>query len=197
MLQGVVVTNLHEGAKLVARGGANAAGIGADDSDYTGSITIAGGIVEAAGGAGGAGIGSGKIFGFYHIGVTGGTVIPTAGTDSKAIGCSPSCTSYITEENITFTGGSIEATADMVSGYQFYYTRPKNAAGDYVCPVTIPGFTPNGKVEMEIDGYDTYGIYADGGGNIHVWLAEGDYIFILGGVPHLAHVTSGCRVPAR
>ena len=38
--------------------------------------------------------------------------------------------------------------------------------------------------------YDTYGIYADGGGNIHVWLAEGDYIFILGGVPHLAHVTS-------
>ena len=190
MRQGVVVTNLHDGAKLVARGGANAAGIGADDSDYTGSITIAGGIVEAAGGAGGAGIGSGKIFGFYHIGVTGGTVIPTAGTDSKAIGCSPSCTSYITEENITFTGGSIEATADMVSGYQFYYTRPKNAAGDYVCPVTIPGFTPNGKVEMEIDGYDTYGIYADGGGNIHVWLAEGDYIFILGGVPHLAHVTS-------
>ena len=190
MLQWVVITNLHEGAKLVARGGANAAGIGADNSDYTGSITIAGGIVEAAGGAGGAGIGSGKIFGFYHIGVTGGTVIPTAGTDSKAIGCSPSCTSYITEENITFTGGSIEATADMVSGYQFYYTRPKNAAGDYVCPVTIPGFTPNAKVEMEIDGYNTYDIYADGGGNIHVWLAEGDYIFILGGVPHLAHVTS-------
>ncbi|MBQ6328138.1 MAG: hypothetical protein IJI35_03910 [Kiritimatiellae bacterium] len=194
MLQGVVVTNLHEGAKLVARGGANAAGIGADNSDYTGSITIAGGIVEAAGGAEGAGIGAGKDYGFYEIVVAGGTVIPTAGSGSKAIGCGSSCPSYITGERITFTGGSIEATADMVSGAQFYYTRPKNAAGDYVCPVTIPGFTPNGKVEMEIDGYNTDGIYADGGGNIHVWLAEDDYIFILGGVPHLAHVTSSGAV---
>ena len=194
MHQGVVVTNLHDGAKLVARGGANAAGIGAGNSDYTGSITIAGGIVEAAGGAEGAGIGSSKDYGFYSIAVAGGTVIPTAGSGSKAIGCGSSCSSYITEEKITFTGGSIEATADMVSGAQFYYTRPKNAAGDYLYPVTLPGFTPNGKVEMEIDGYNTDGIYADGEGKIHVWLAEDDYIFILGGVPHIARVTSSGAV---
>ena len=116
MHQGVVVTNLHEGAKLVARGGANAAGIGADNSDYTGSITIAGGIVEAAGGAQGAGIGAGKDYGFYEIVVTGGTVIPTAGSGSKAIGCGSSCPSYITEERITFTGGSIEATPTWSAG---------------------------------------------------------------------------------
>ena len=116
MHQGVVITNLHDGAKLIARGGANAAGIGASNYDYTGSITIAGGIVEAVGGAEGAGIGAGKDYGFYEIVVTGGTVIPTAGSGSKAIGCGSSCPSYITEERITFTGGSIEATADMVSG---------------------------------------------------------------------------------
>ena len=48
--------------------------------------------------------------------------------------------------------------------------------------------------DMEIEGYNACGVYADGEGKIYPWLEEGDYIFILDGVPHLAHVTSSGAV---
>ncbi|MBQ1345058.1 MAG: hypothetical protein IIY62_01725, partial [Kiritimatiellae bacterium] len=183
--QRVAITNLHEGAKLVAIGGAKAAGIGADNLSYAGTIEIDGGIVEAKGGSHGAGIGGSWKYGFYEIDIHGGTVRPVAGSGSRAIGLGPDVVNYAGDGKIVITGGSVAAAAADVQ--PSVYTV--NADGTRVYPVEIPGFTPNAKVDMEIDGYSTDGIYADAGGKIYPWLRERDYLFMLNGVPHLAHVT--------
>ena len=192
MLQGVVITNLHDGAMLVAKGGENAAGIGGDNSENAGKIAIAGGIVEATGGPYGAGIGGGRKYGFAEISITAGTVTPVGGTGAKAIGYGSANESYIGSEKIVFTGGSIATSAENVGAQGT--TKAVNADGDMVYPVAISGFTPYARADMEIEGYDACGVYADGEGKIYPWLVEGDYIFILDGVPHLAHVTSSGAV---
>ncbi len=192
MHEGVVITNLHDGAKLVAIGGARAAGIGGNNSDNAGKIVIAGGIIEATGGADGAGIGGGRLYGFAEISITAGMVKPVAGTGAKAIGYGSANSNYIGSEKIVFTGGSIATSVDGVGAQGT--TKAVNADGDMVYPVAISGFTPYAKVDMEIEGYNACGIYADVEGKIYPWLEEGDYIFILDGVPHLAHVTSSGAV---
>ena len=192
MHEGVVITNLHDGAKLVAIGGARAAGIGGDNSDNAGKIVIAGGIIEATGGADGAGIGGGRLHGFAEISITAGTVKPVAGTGAKAIGYGSANSNYIGSEKIVFTGGSIATSVDGVGAQ--VTTKAVNADGDIAYPVAISGFTPYAKVDMEIEGYNACGVYADGEGKIYPWLEEGDYIFIIDGVPHLAHVTSSGAV---
>ena len=192
LYEGVVITNLHDGAMLVAKGGENAAGIGGDNSENAGKIAIAGGIIEATGGSYGAGIGGGRKYGFAEISITAGTVTPVGGTGAKAIGYGSANESYIGSEKIVFTGGSIATSAENVGAQGT--TKAVNADGDMVYPVAISGFTPYARADMEIEGYNACGVYADGEGKIYPWLVEGDYIFILDGVPHLAHVTSSGAV---
>ena len=192
MYAGLVVTNLHDAAKLVAKGGAYAAGIGGDADGIAGSVVVEGGIVEATGGEGGAGIGGGNGFGFVAIEIKDGTVMPAAGAGAKAIGYGSTTSTYIGSEKIVFTGGSICASAGGVGAQ--VDTKTANAAGESVYPAALPGFAPYAKVDFAIDGYGTGDIYADADGKIYPWLAKGDYIFMIGGVPHLAAVTESGAV---
>ena len=192
MYEGVIITNLHDGAKLVAKGGENAAGIGAGNSDIGGNIEILGGIVEATGGANGTGIGGSQKYGFVGVVIRGGTVRPIAGTGAKAIGYGSSVSVVFGSEKIVFTGGSVATDyASIGAGMGTYVV---NADGTKVYPVEISGFTPNEKASIEIDGYGTYDIYADSEGKVYPWLWVGDYIFIIRGMPYRAHVTTSGAV---
>ena len=192
MYEGVVITNLHDGAKLVARGGENAAGIGAGNSALAGNIEILGGIIEATGGANGTGIGGSKGYGFVGVIIRGGTVRPVAGTGAKAIGYGSNVHEVFGSEKIVFTGGSVATDyASIGAGMGTYVV---NADGTKVYPVELSGFVPNERADIEIDGYGTYDIYADSEGKIYPWLWESDYVFVIRGVPYRAHVTTSGAV---
>ena len=198
MHEGVVVANLHDGAKLIANGGENAAGIGGGNSGNSGNIAISGGIVEATGGANGAGIGGGSggdgtvdviggvitacgnglgagigggSGGKGYVYVSGGTVVPIAGTypASKSVG-----NGNTTGGEVLFTGGSIYT---MVS-----YVNPAASNDNHVAvwPVSVTGL--KARSEITFDGlpsyYGTDGICADDAGEIRLWLPNGDYIFM-------------------
>ena len=167
MYEGVVITNLHDGAKLIAKGGANAAGIGGDNSRIAGMIEITGGIVEATGGANGAGIGGGSnAKGYVYI--SGGTVVPMPGSGSaKSVGTSSG-------GQVRFTGGSISTVASLVN------PAAVNGSNVAVWPVTVTGLKTRSGITFDglPPNYGTNGICADGAGEICLWLPNGDYVFM-------------------
>ena len=181
----LVVTNVEEAAALTAKGGAYAAGIGGDRSAEVGTIAVSGGIIEASGGReGGAGIGGGYAARYgdgAKIAISGGTISARGGwyeSDYHAadIGLGMDPDSGAENYKIVFSGsstwmgnGSFDETGHVSS------VLPVNEAGARVYKVTVPGFTPYAKVELEMPGYGTNGIYADGAGSIYLWLANGTY----------------------
>ncbi len=76
----------NKDAKLIARGGKHAAGIGTDDYDDCENLYIQGGTVEAYGKQGGAGIGSGSKGDAYNITIDNCTVHATGDWGGAGIG---------------------------------------------------------------------------------------------------------------
>ena len=104
-----------QGGIIEAKGGAHAAGIGADLSSNCGNITISGGTVTATGGNFAAGIGSGDVTSPVSIcgdiTISGGTVTATGGQGAAGIGCGQGVEDQSnTCGNITISGGIVIAT---------------------------------------------------------------------------------------
>jgi len=98
-----------KGGNLTVAGGANAAGIGANDGGKIGDITINGGNLIVTGGTNAAGIGCGRPSNSKvncgEITFSGGTVVVNPGTGGWGVGlCN---TSQQSCENIYFKGGSV------------------------------------------------------------------------------------------
>ena len=108
--------------KLVAEGGASAAGIGGGNNGKCGTVTINGGRVTAIGQGGGKGIGAGS-------GIGGGTVIIRSGT-IVAEGWNG-----IDGNAVTFDGGNIVASS--IYGHGALGKAPKNSKGKDVYCVTV------------------------------------------------------------
>lgn len=103
------------GGSLSATSGRNAAGIGGDEFDSAGTITINGGTVTSSGGINGAGIGGGSAFagnvgdgGGGMVTINGGTVIANGGRFNAAGVGGGACGNGGT---ITINGGTVTATA--------------------------------------------------------------------------------------
>lgn len=98
------------GGNLTVAGGANAAGIGANNGHTIGDITINGGNLTVTGGANAAGIGCGRPSSSNirsgNITINGGNVTVTGGTNAAGIGCGAD-TGKGPCGNITFSGGTV------------------------------------------------------------------------------------------
>ena len=94
---------------LTAKGSDMKAGIGGNQNQSGGTITINGGTVKATGGGGGAGIGGGVFGADGTITISGGTVTATGGIDGGAgIGVGGGYSG--TGGTITISGGTVTAT---------------------------------------------------------------------------------------
>ena len=186
------------GGIIYAEAQDSGAGIGSGYRGRSGSISISGGRVEAHGGeyhsiAGtwcGAGIGGGDnatVSAECKIAISGGTVEAYGGirNDSKYaadIGAGYDGNSVY---RIEITGGSVHPEADDESRYfnqsESHAAVPLDSGNHLVYKVTLDGFTPNAKTEIELDGYGSNDIYADADGKIYLWLANGTYQYAVGG----------------
>ena len=101
------------GGKVTANGGDSGAGIGGGFYGTGGNITINGGEVTANGGDSGAGIGGGDDCGAGgNITITGGTVKATGGAWAAGIGGGGGHLSGGAGGTITITGGTVKATGN-------------------------------------------------------------------------------------
>lgn len=117
-----MVSIVINGGNLTVAGGANAAGIGANDGGNIGDITIKGGNLTVTGGTNAAGIGCGRpssskvICG--KITFSGGTVVVNPGTGGWGVGLyntyQQSC------ENIYFNGGSVTVYGNIYTSRNIY-----------------------------------------------------------------------------
>ena len=133
------------------------------------SITINGGVIIAqlidnvpAPAAIGGGIGINSVYSVYGKGgtikITGGTIIANNG--NGLIGHVGDGST----ESITITGGNVSATSCAIT--------PKNESGTDLVKKEISGLTPYTKVTAlsGAEGYSTNDMYADGEGELHLWL---------------------------
>lgn len=93
---------------LLASGGVGFAGIGG--LDYMVSIVINGGNLTVAGGANAAGIGANNGYTIGDITINGGNLTVTGGTNAAGIGCGYPSNSIISSGNITINGGNVTVT---------------------------------------------------------------------------------------
>ena len=123
----LAITNLEENAALVAKGGADGAGIGGNRSGGTGTIRIEGGLISAYGLDDGAGIGSGYKGTCGDIYITGGRVTATGGTSTELF--SSYCGAGIGGgDSSDSTGCRIEISGGTVVAYSKMETPKKYAA---------------------------------------------------------------------
>jgi len=105
-----MVSIVINGGNLTVAGGANAAGIGANDGGRIGDITINGGNLTVTGGTNAAGIGCGRPsnsnISIGYITINGGNVTVTGGTNAAGIGCG-AATGNGSCRDITFSGGTV------------------------------------------------------------------------------------------
>ncbi|MGI6495824.1 MAG: beta strand repeat-containing protein [Kiritimatiellia bacterium] len=179
------VTMTVSGGTVVAQGGTAGAGIGGGLSNSGLALTVSGGVITATGGDGGAGIGGGGGNTGGKGGsltVSGGTIFAT-GVGGADIG--PGAKASDSGAN-TFTGGSIRLANDTIA------LAPSNGTERIWC-VTFPVFAPDAAVpEFEglPEGYGTDDLFADENGTVYLWLPNGDYVFIVNGVPYVATVAN-------
>ncbi|MBO7683447.1 MAG: hypothetical protein J6T51_01830 [Kiritimatiellae bacterium] len=167
---GTAGTITISGGEVTARSvsnysGIGGAGIGGGAYCRGGNITISGGRVKSSGGERGAGIGGGTTQHAESVIITGGTVVPTGGADAKAIGHGYNPSGSV--GSIVIDGGSVATMAESIVPAA---TNSQHAA---VYRVELGGFTPGGKVELEMQGYGSNDIYAGADGRIYLWLADG------------------------
>ena len=217
----LVVTNLEESARLAARSGEDAAAIGGNQKEGTGTIRIDGGEIFAMADETGAGIGSGykDNGGSGDIYISGGRIQAFGGRASRYSGAGiggGDSTTIGAGRKIVISGGTVwvasgggtsyssDYAADIGTGFKGtgvytieisggnvcltssnsdkYFNQsgissafPVNSGRQKVYKVTLDGFTPREKVDIELSGYGTNDIYADVGGYVYLWLAPGDY----------------------
>ncbi|MGI6495821.1 MAG: hypothetical protein ACOX5G_07000 [Kiritimatiellia bacterium] len=171
------------GGTATAVGGDGAAGIGGGYAAAGGTVDISGGRVTATGGDGAAGIGGGSYNSAGKGGtvtISGGTVVATGTGGATDIG--PGAKATLSGAN-TFTGGSIRLANGAIS------LVPSNGTVRVWC-VTVPGLTPGATPELEVlpQGYGTNDLFADENGTLYLWLPNGEYVFVVNGVPYVATV---------
>ncbi len=105
--------------ELTTQSGRNAAGLGGDEFESAGSITINGGAVTSVGGINGAGIGGGSGFGGDPadggggvVTINGGTVTATGGWNAAGIGGGDRAKGG----EVTINGGTVIATGGELNG---------------------------------------------------------------------------------
>jgi len=205
------------GGEITARGGNEygGAGIGGGADTLVGNITISGGRIYAFGGANdgvgrystycGAGIGGGDTATYRSgatITISGGTIYAAGGwceeDDLFAADIGDGFRSLMGSPNkykILISGSSTKLKRGTFTQSSADSDNvPRNASYVRVYEVVISGFVPDEKADIALEGYGTNDIYADADGKIYLWLAEGDYLFTLDGVPYRAHVTSSGAV---
>ncbi len=169
------------GGAVTAQGGNYAAGIGGGGQKAGGTVTISGGRVSAIGGSRGAGIGGGSYDGTGGAGgavtISGGTVFAQGSDGGMDIGPGRDTTAFGAN---TFTGGSIRLAGASLAPI------PRNYNGKAVFCATVAGFEPSAQVVITDRGnlpayYGTADIFADNGGNIHLWVPNGTYTFTANG----------------
>ena len=153
--------------ELVARGGADYAGIGNGALRSVGSVTINGGRVTAAGGHDGAGIGGSWTGSGGRVTINGGIVKATGGDGLVGIGGGRVSDRGV----ITINGGNV-----IASGLA---SVPKNSAGKPLHKVTF--IAPEGVVPV-FDGLDGYGLQGvvPVDGKFCFYLPDGSYEVSLG-----------------
>ena len=102
------------GGLTATQGGSDQAGIGGNNGEVSGTITIHGGNVTSTGGWSGAGIGGGHNQPCGSITIYGGTVNAHGGNRAAGIGGG---TGEYSGGSITIKGGSVTARANTYSGY--------------------------------------------------------------------------------
>lgn len=138
---------------ITATGSANNAGIGGNQNQDAGTITVYGGHVTATGGANAAGIGGGGSLSFYKtINIHGGTVTATGGAAGAGIGTGPvgrdeaiapdaagqlDAVPGMYSSHINITGGQVTATgkdggAGIGSGDDSYFLGEISISGGVV-----------------------------------------------------------------
>jgi hypothetical protein len=171
------------GGTVITQGTYGGAGIGGGYNGAGGTVTINGGTVTATGGDGAAGIGGG---GYNSAGkggtvtISGGTVAATGTGGATDIG--PGAKASDSGAN-TFTGGSIRLANDTIA------LVPSNGTERVWC-VTFPGFAPDAAPAIEglPEGYGTNDLFAGENGTLYLWLPNGEYVFVVNGVPYVATV---------
>ena len=116
-----MVSIVINGGNLTVAGGANAAGIGANNGHTIGDITINGGNLTVTGGTNAAGIGCGADTGngqCVDITFSGGTVVVNPGTDGWGVGLDN--TNRQTCGDIKFNGGSVTVYGNIYTSRRIY-----------------------------------------------------------------------------
>ena len=120
------------GGNLTVAGGANAAGIGANNGYTIGDITINGGKLTVTGGTNAAGIGCGRpsnsIISSGNITINGGNVTVTGGTKAAGIGCG-AATGNGPCGDITFSGGTVVVNPGT-GGWGVGLDNPRQTCGN-------------------------------------------------------------------
>ena len=179
------------GGDVTASGAARGAGIGTGEvylghsAATIGSIEISGGHVTANGGAEAAGIGTGVSHGasgnasavVTAIEISGGTVEAHKGANATGsdigLATSTHSTGQTTMNSVTVTGGSFNPRTTTM-------TNPSNGVNSNLYTLTVPGsWTPGERVSVAglPEYYGTNDLFADGNGEIHVFVPEGSYVF--------------------
>ena len=167
------------GGRVSAKGGSHGAGIGGGYKGAGGTVAISGGRVSATGGEYGAGIGGGSSGAGGAVTISGGTVFAQGGVGGADIG--PGDYGTASGSN-TFTGGSIRLANDTIA------PAPSNGAARVWC-VTVPDLEPGAAVVVALPGsYGVNDLFADDSGKIYLWLPNGDYAFMAGGIGYTATV---------
>ena len=167
------------GGRVSAKGGSHGAGIGGGYKGAGGTVAISGGRVSATGGEYGAGIGGGNSGAGGAVTISGGTVFAQGGVGGADIG--PGDYGTASGSN-TFTGGSIRLANDTIA------PAPSNGAARVWC-VTVPDLEPGAAVVVALPGsYGVNDLFADDSGKIYLWLPNGDYAFMAGGIGYTATV---------
>ncbi|MCQ2395721.1 MAG: hypothetical protein MJ249_15685, partial [Kiritimatiellae bacterium] len=165
--------------KLVAEGGASAAGIGGGNNGKCGTVTINGGRVTAIGQGGGKGIGAGS-------GVGGGTVIIRSGTIVAAGWNGLDGDPRIGGGNVKAWSNYKEKDQGPIAGH------PKDATGktDVYCVTVEVEKTDGEKLSVVgLDGYGTRDIESIDG-KLYLYLPTGNYHFAVDGVFYKASVNT-------
>ncbi len=166
---------------LVAQGGENGAGIGGNNDQSCGSVTMESGVVLALGGSYAAGIGGGNNGDGGAVEIVGGTVIATGVNGAKDVGAGVSGSVGTT----VITGGSLSAASvdnpvDAAGNALRCVTLDlgTDSAGTNVTALTIRTCTKNGDGAIESSEVMTYGaddLFADSTGKLNLWLTNGTY----------------------
>ena len=204
--------------ELEARGDNCGAGVGGNDGETCGSVTINGGVVGAYGGLKGAGIGSGWLGGCGSITINGGRVTAVGkGPDSYGViyaGAGIGSGVYGFGGTVTINGGTVKATgadgansyyaddigvgasargsaAVTVNGGSVWRTRNRGPQPKDSAQRTLYCVTVQGVADFEkIELPVDYGLQDVHpiGGRIYLWLPNGEYAFMIDGRPYAVKV---------